>query len=159
MTPWTVREVPVPTSLDADDAWLLHGLVDAFNEASRAAWGTDDFATTARRALAGLASQQYTRRVRLVAVDGATDAPDPGRVLGAVALDLPATDNTHTGWLELAVRPEKDGSSTLRQLATFYPRGLAGQLYWWGVSPFHGIIFGSMQRGMRLEAERIAAEG
>jgi len=62
-------------------------------------------------------------------------------------------------WLELAVRPEKDGSSTLRQLATFYPRGLAGQLYWWSVSPFHGIIFGSMQRGMRLEAERIAAKG
>lgn len=59
-------------------------------------------------------------------------------------------------WLELAVRGEADGSSTLRQVATFHPRGLAGQLYWWAVSPFHGVIFGSMQRGMRLEAERLS---
>lgn len=60
-------------------------------------------------------------------------------------------------WLELAVRSEADGSSTLRQLATFHPRGLAGQLYWWAVAPFHGVIFGAMQRGMRAEAERLAA--
>src|SRR5690606_27156484 len=60
-------------------------------------------------------------------------------------------------WLELAVRPEPDGTSTLRQVATFHPRGLAGQLYWWAVSPFHGVIFGAMQRGMRTEAERLAA--
>lgn len=60
-------------------------------------------------------------------------------------------------WLELAVRSEADGSSTLRQLATFHPRGLAGQLYWCPVAPFHGVIFGAMQRGMRAEAERLAA--
>jgi len=60
-------------------------------------------------------------------------------------------------WLELAMRPEADGSTTLRQVATFHPRGLAGQLYWWAVSPFHGVIFGAMQRGMRSEAERLAA--
>lgn len=61
-------------------------------------------------------------------------------------------------WLELAVRPEADGSTTLRQVATFHPHGLAGQLYWWAVTPFHGIVFGGMQRGMRAEAERIARE-
>lgn len=60
-------------------------------------------------------------------------------------------------WLELAVRSEADGTSTLRQVATFHPHGLAGQIYWWSVSPFHGVIFGAMQRGMRTEAERFAA--
>ncbi len=109
MTTWTVREVPVPTSLDAADAWLLHGMVDAQNDATRAAWGTDDFATTARRALAGLAQQEYTRRVRLVAVDGTTDAPDPARVLGVAGLDLPVKDNSHTGWMGLSVRPAHRG--------------------------------------------------
>lgn len=61
-------------------------------------------------------------------------------------------------WLELAVRPEADGSTTLRQVATFHPHGLAGQLYWWAVTPFHGVVFGGMQRGMRAEAERLARE-
>lgn len=61
-------------------------------------------------------------------------------------------------WLELAVRAEPDGTSTLRQLATFHPHGLAGQLYWWSVAPFHGIVFGGMQRGMAAEAERLTAE-
>jgi len=109
MTTWSIRELPVPTSLDSPDAWLLHGMVDAQNESIRAAWGSDDFATTARRALSQLEHQVDTRRVRLVAVDDATDAADPGRVLGFARLDLPLTDNTHTGWLDLGVRPGQRG--------------------------------------------------
>ncbi|MCU1432979.1 MAG: NAD-dependent epimerase/dehydratase [Actinotalea sp.] len=61
-------------------------------------------------------------------------------------------------WLELAVKPSEDGSgSVLRQVATFHPHGLAGQLYWWSVAPFHGVVFGGMQTGMRRAAERLAA--
>jgi len=76
----------------------------------------------------------------------------PGRMLRLRAeMRLPGL-----AWLELAVRGEPDGTSTLRQVATFHPHGLAGQLYWWAVSPFHGIVFGGMQRGMRTEAERLA---
>ncbi|HEY3437218.1 MAG TPA: SDR family oxidoreductase [Actinotalea sp.] len=61
-------------------------------------------------------------------------------------------------WLELAVRPGPGPDRcTLRQLATFHPHGLAGQLYWWSVAPFHGVVFGGMQRGMKKEAERLAA--
>ncbi len=61
-------------------------------------------------------------------------------------------------WLELSVEPaQEDGRCRLRQVAIFHPHGLAGQLYWWSVTPFHGIVFGSMQSGMRAEAERIAA--
>lgn len=80
----------------------------------------------------------------------------PGRMLRLRAeMRLPGL-----AWLELAVRPEPDGGSTLRQVATFHPHGLAGQLYWWSVAPFHGVVFGGMQRGMAAEAERLArAEG
>ena len=52
-------------------------------------------------------------------------------------------------WLELRVEPDADGSR-YDQRAVFFPRGLAGRLYWFAVLPFHGFIF----RGM---AERIAA--
>ena len=77
----------------------------------------------------------------------------PGRMLRLRAeMRLPGL-----AWLELAVRPEPDGTSTLRQVATFHPHGLAGQLYWWAVTPFHGVVFGGMQRGMAAEAERLAA--
>lgn len=76
----------------------------------------------------------------------------PGRLLRLRAeMRLPGL-----AWLELAVRGEPDGTSTLRQVATFHPHGLAGQLYWWAVAPFHGVVFGGMQRGMRAEAERLA---
>ena len=78
----------------------------------------------------------------------------PGRMLRLRAeMRLPGL-----AWLELAVRPDPDGGSTLRQVATFHPHGLAGQLYWWSVAPFHGVVFGGMQRGMAAEAERLWAE-
>ncbi|WP_083260056.1 SDR family oxidoreductase [Cellulosimicrobium cellulans] len=44
------------------------------------------------------------------------------------------------------------------QRALFYPHGLAGQLYWWSVKPFHGIVFGGMQRNV-AQAAQDAARG
>jgi hypothetical protein len=44
-------------------------------------------------------------------------------------------------------------SCTFTQTAYFHPRGLAGQLYWWSVAPFHGIVFGGMQRNIARAAE------
>jgi hypothetical protein len=38
--------------------------------------------------------------------------------------------------------------------AIFHPRGLLGQLYWWSVYPFHGVVFGGMQRNIARAAER-----
>ena len=52
-------------------------------------------------------------------------------------------------WLELRVTADGAGAR-YDQRALFFPRGLAGRLYWLAVLPFHGFIF----RGM---AERIAA--
>jgi len=44
------------------------------------------------------------------------------------------------------------------QRALFHPRGIAGHLYWWVVWPFHGIVFGSMQRNIARAAELLEEE-
>jgi len=64
-------------------------------------------------------------------------------------------------WLELRVQPTEEGGSSdwttpptvYAQRAIFHPRGLAGQLYWWSVYPFHGVVFGGMQRNIAHAAE------
>jgi len=38
-------------------------------------------------------------------------------------------------------------------VAYFHPRGLLGQLYWGAVKPFHGVVFGGMQRNVARAAE------
>jgi hypothetical protein len=53
-------------------------------------------------------------------------------------------------WLEFAVEPDGAGGKRLRQTATFRPQGLLGRLYWFGVLPFHGLLFPRM--GARLAA-------
>ncbi|HWS59108.1 MAG TPA: SDR family oxidoreductase [Actinotalea sp.] len=62
-------------------------------------------------------------------------------------------------WLELSIEPDDadPGRCTLHQVATFHPHGLAGHAYWWAVAPFHGVVFGAMQRGMAAAAEAAAA--
>jgi uncharacterized protein YbjT (DUF2867 family) len=47
-------------------------------------------------------------------------------------------------WLEMETTPDAEGGSTYRQRAVFFPRGLAGRLYWYSILPFHGIIFAGM---------------
>jgi uncharacterized protein YbjT (DUF2867 family) len=50
-------------------------------------------------------------------------------------------------WLEFRAEPE--GSYTvLRQIAQFEPRGLAGILYWYLLSPVHELMFRGMLRGI-----------
>ena len=60
-------------------------------------------------------------------------------------------------WLELEVGSDEGGSTTFRQRALFHPRGVLGRAYWWAVYPFHGIVFGGMQRNIARAAERRAA--
>lgn len=56
-------------------------------------------------------------------------------------------------WLELRVEPGTNGP-VFRQRAIFSPRGLLGQVYWYAVWPFHGLVFGGMQRNIARAAER-----
>lgn len=61
-------------------------------------------------------------------------------------------------WLELSVVPD-GGRSEYRQRAIFFPRGLAGRLYWLSVLPFHGVVFASMARNITRTAERSPQQG
>jgi uncharacterized protein YbjT (DUF2867 family) len=63
-------------------------------------------------------------------------------------------------WLELIVEQPEDagptrtlGPTVFHQRALFHPRGLLGQLYWLGIKPFHGIVFGGMQRNIARAAQ------
>lgn len=57
--------------------------------------------------------------------------------------------------LEFSVVPDPadPDRSTLAQIARFRPRGLAGLLYWFAVTPFHGPVFNGMVDGIRKHAE------
>jgi hypothetical protein len=55
-------------------------------------------------------------------------------------------------WLELSVEPDGDGS-VYHQRAIFFPKGLAGRLYWYSILPFHGRIFSGMVKRITAKAE------
>ncbi|MFF4170751.1 SDR family oxidoreductase [Streptomyces sp. NPDC001744] len=57
-------------------------------------------------------------------------------------------------WLEMRSERDEEGRTRYRQRALFHPRGLAGQLYWWSVAPFHAVVFGGMARNIARTAER-----
>lgn len=62
-------------------------------------------------------------------------------------------------WLELIVDTDEQGRTVFRQRALFHPRGLAGHIYWALIRPFHGLVFGGMQRNMAAAAERVPRIG
>ena len=47
-------------------------------------------------------------------------------------------------WLEFSIAEDAEDGPTLHQKALFIPRGPLGRLYWWVISPFHDLVFGSM---------------
>ncbi|TCO14322.1 uncharacterized protein YbjT (DUF2867 family) [Kribbella steppae] len=55
-------------------------------------------------------------------------------------------------WLELIVDHDDAGHTVFRQRALFHPHGLPGHLYWWAIKPFHGLVFGGMQRNITTAA-------
>jgi uncharacterized protein YbjT (DUF2867 family) len=59
-------------------------------------------------------------------------------------------------WLELRSSPEGDGAR-YDQRAIFFPRGVAGRLYWFSVLPFHGFIFKGMAARITATAEAESA--
>lgn len=61
-------------------------------------------------------------------------------------------------WLEMRVERDGAGGTRYSQRALFHPRGLAGQLYWWSVAPFHAVVFGGMARNIARTAEKTAEE-
>lgn len=59
---------------------------------------------------------------------------EEGRLLLFAEMKLPGE-----AWLEFKVRDR-----ILIQKATFRPKGVAGRMYWYGILPFHGIVFNGM---------------
>ena len=59
-------------------------------------------------------------------------------------------------WLDLGVEHDGDGRTVFHQRAVFAPKGLLGRLYWLAVLPFHGIVFGGMQRNIAARAAQAA---
>jgi uncharacterized protein YbjT (DUF2867 family) len=58
-------------------------------------------------------------------------------------------------WLEFTVTSE-NGKTRIVQEATFNPRGLGGQLYWYLISPFHFFVFPTMLRNIIKKAAKSA---
>lgn len=75
----------------------------------------------------------------------------PGRLLRLRAeMRLPGP-----AWLELGAARVR-GRTVYHQRAVFHPRGLLGHLYWKAVTPFHGVVFGSMADNIAAQAEHDA---
>lgn len=58
-------------------------------------------------------------------------------------------------WLEFSLE-ENGGEVIAKQVATFQPRGLGGQLYWRAIAPFHWLLFPTMLRNICKTAEHEA---
>lgn len=77
---------------------------------------------------------------------------DPDRSLALHAeMRLPGE-----AWLEWSIEPSGSGSRVV-QTARFRPRGLFGRVYWYGVLPFHSLVFPGLLRGIVRDAEDLAA--
>ena len=57
-------------------------------------------------------------------------------------------------WLEFRISKLPNGQSEVIQEATFSPRGLGGQLYWYAVLPLHTLVFPTMIRNLIRSANR-----
>ncbi len=57
-------------------------------------------------------------------------------------------------WLEWRISTGPRGTR-LTQRARFKPRGLWGRAYWYGVAPFHGLVFPGLLRGIVGDAENL----
>ncbi len=80
---------------------------------------------------------------------------DRGRLLRLRAeMKLPGE-----AWLEFEITGgvgDDPSDPVLHQRALFIPHGLLGDLYWWTVSPFHGVVFNSMITNLARSVDRTA---
>jgi hypothetical protein len=126
-------------------AWTVRGLMD--------------------RLVGGVGLRRGRRNPDTLFVGDAVDfwrveALEPDRLLRLRAeMKLPGE-----AWLEFSITGVEvdgghvaDGQVVLHQRALFIPRGLLGRLYWLSISPFHGIVFGSMVANLAAAARRDSA--
>lgn len=127
---WTITDAPLPSSLDAPDAWAYRGIAAIGRADEVARTGNADLALDARAIRTGMLHQEYNRKVRLVAVtvpDGVTVPGEPGRlvaqdVVGHAFVSLPLNANAHLARVHVVVRPDRRGHGIGSAL---YERALA----------------------------------
>jgi hypothetical protein len=79
---------------------------------------------------------------------------EPGRLLRLRAeMKLPGR-----AWLQFEARPLPENKTLLVQTAYLAPKGLFGFLYWYGLYPFHGLIFGNLIRAISERASEHHAQ-
>jgi hypothetical protein len=78
------------------------------------------------------------------------EAVEVGRLLRLRAEMRPPGE----AWLQFETLPRGNGQTLLTQTAYLAPKGLSGLAYWYGLYPFHGLIFGNM---IRVIGERAKA--
>ena len=106
MPSWTILPAPVPESLDAPDAWALHGAARVSHEHEMRLWGYPDLMYPAWYLLPDLKPQPYTVRRLFVAVPDGTTRPTADDVVGFAKVTVPLKDNTHLADVELYVHPD-----------------------------------------------------
>ena len=111
--------------LAADALWRMRGAIDRF--------------------FGGIGLRRGRRSMKSLRVGDAVDfwrveAYDRGRMLRLRAeMLLPGR-----AWLQFETEPITTSSSRIVQTAFFEPRGVWGYLYWYGIMPIHGFVFGTM---------------
>lgn len=58
-------------------------------------------------------------------------------------------------WLSFRIEELGNGNRRITQKATFQPRGLGGQLYWFTIAPLHFLVFPTMLRNL-ISAARLS---
>lgn len=113
--PTAVVRLTMPATLDAPDAWALHGAVRVDAAVQRETWGYDDLTYPAEMLLVLHRDDTHARRISLVAVtDPLPPDPGPRDVHGVAHLHLPLDGNTHLSEVSIAVDParRRDGIGT-----------------------------------------------
>jgi uncharacterized protein YbjT (DUF2867 family)/uncharacterized protein YndB with AHSA1/START domain len=110
----------------------------------------------ADRLVGGVGFRRGRRHPDQVRVGDALDfwrveAVEPGRLMRLRAeMKVPGR-----AWLEFEARTRPDGKTLLVQTAYLAPKGLGGVLYWYGLYPFHGLIFGNLINAIARRAEEL----
>ena len=147
-----LREVTVDAP--AEDLWAVVESIGGDN-----GWYSLPMAWAARGFLDKLVGGVGLRRGRR----------DPDKLVAGDALDFWRVEKIDRGsflrlraemkvpglaWLEFTVTPQGDQHCRLSQRAIFFPHGLGGRLYWFAVTPLHGIVFAGMARSLGKAAEQ-----
>jgi GNAT superfamily N-acetyltransferase len=106
MPSWTVLTAPVPESLEAPEAWALHGAGRVSYEHETRRWGYPDLMYPAWYLFGDLQPQPYSIRRLLVAVPEGAEHPTAEDVVGFSKVAVPLQDNTHLADIELGVHPD-----------------------------------------------------